>query len=108
MPSTHPIHPTRPHPPQSTSTHPHPHHPQRFVERDGKWHHLAVTWTAADNGLTEIYWDGLIAASAFTGKTAPLDPAGAFMLGGEQDCFGGCTDASQGFYGTMDEVGGGV
>ncbi|KAI8469144.1 MAG: concanavalin A-like lectin/glucanase domain-containing protein [Monoraphidium minutum] len=75
-----------------------------FAERDGKWHHLAVTWTAADNGLTEIYWDGLLAASAFTGKTAPLDPRGAFMLGGEQDCFGGCTDPSQGFYGAMDEV----
>ncbi|KAI8473932.1 MAG: concanavalin A-like lectin/glucanase [Monoraphidium minutum] len=75
-----------------------------FTERDGKWHHLAVTWTAADNGLTEIYWDGLIAASAFTGKTAPLDPNGAFMLGGEQDCFGGCTDPDQGFYGAMDEV----
>ena len=86
--------------------HPPPAPPRRFVERDGRWHHLAVTWTAADNGLTEIYWDGLIAASAFTGKTVPLDPRGAFMLGGEQDCFGGCTDASQGFYGTMDEVGG--
>jgi hypothetical protein len=81
--------------------------PRRFTERDGKWHHLAVTWTAADNGLTEIYWDGLIAASAYTGKTAPLDPHGAFMLGGEQDCFGGCTDSDQGFYGLMDEVGGG-
>lgn len=27
------------------------------------------------------------------------------MLGGEQDCYGGCTDASQAFYGLMDEVG---
>lgn len=25
-----------------------------FVERDGKWHHLAVTWTAAGNGLTQV------------------------------------------------------
>jgi hypothetical protein len=82
-------------------------HPCSYVERDGKWHHLAVTWSTADNGLTEIYWDGLLTASAFTGKTEPLDPHGAFMLGGEQDCFGGCTDSSQGFYGTMDEVGAG-
>ena len=26
------------------------------------------------------------------------------MLGGEQDCYGGCTDPKQGFYGLMDEV----
>jgi len=41
---------------------------------------------------------------AYTDKTKPLEPGGAFMLGGEQDCFGGCTDPSQGFYGYMDEV----
>jgi hypothetical protein len=69
-----------PAPPPSTP----PPAPARFTERDGRWHHLAVTWTAADNGLTEVYWDGLITATAFTGKTAPLDPHGALMLGGEQ------------------------
>ena len=26
------------------------------------------------------------------------------MLGAEQDCYGGCTDAGQGFYGLLDEV----
>ena len=26
------------------------------------------------------------------------------MLGGEQDCYGGCTDAGQGYYGLLDEV----
>ena len=38
-------------------------------------------------------------------KTAPLQSGGAFMLGGEQDCYGGCTDSGQSFYGLMDEVG---
>ena len=33
-----------------------------------------------------------------------MQAGGAFMLGGEQDCYGGCTDASQAFYGLMDEV----
>lgn len=37
-------------------------------------------------------------------KTSPLQAGGAFMLGGEQDCYGGCTDAGQAFYGLMDEV----
>ena len=39
-----------------------------------------------------------------SGKTTPMQAGGAFMLGGEQDCYGGCTDASQAFYGLMDEV----
>lgn len=111
-----------------------------FVERDGKWHHLAATWTREGNGLTQvpvpakraagplgagrrwaaplasevamersavyassapallprslqqIYWDGLLIASATTGQTRPLQPGGALMLGAEQDCYGGCTD----------------
>ncbi|KAJ9505527.1 hypothetical protein QJQ45_027571, partial [Haematococcus lacustris] len=43
----------------------------------------------------------------------PLEPGGSFMIGGEQpwrppgcpqDCYGGCTDPSQGFHGRLDEV----
>ncbi|KXZ56241.1 hypothetical protein GPECTOR_1g21 [Gonium pectorale] len=74
-----------------------------LVERDGRWHHLAVTWTAADRGRTLIYVDGSLMATAYTQRTAPLEPGGAFMLGGEQDCFGGCVDPNQGFHGLMDE-----
>lgn len=40
----------------------------------------------------QIYWDGLLIASAATGQTRPLQPGGALMLGAEQDCYGGCTD----------------
>jgi hypothetical protein len=40
---------------------------------------------------------------SFAIRTAPLPP---FPV--PQDCFGGCTDSTQGFYGMMDEVGGGV
>ena len=31
-----------------------------LVERDGSWHHLAITWSAKDDGLTSIYMDGLL------------------------------------------------
>lgn len=31
-----------------------------YVERDGTWHHLAVTWSAANHGLTQIYYDGML------------------------------------------------
>lgn len=39
-----------------------------------------------------------------TGKTGRLQSGGSFMLGGEQDCVGGCTDRQQAFYGLLDEV----
>jgi hypothetical protein len=45
-----------------------------------------------------------IFVQARTGKTRRMEAGGAFMLGGEQDCFGGCTDSMQAFYGLMDEV----
>ncbi|KAK9814590.1 hypothetical protein WJX72_008328 [[Myrmecia] bisecta] len=76
----------------------------KLVDPNGQWHHLAVTWTKANEGLTKIYQDGLLMAEARTGKSNPLQSGGAFMLGGEQDCYGGCTDSDQGFYGFMDEV----
>lgn len=75
-----------------------------LVSRDGQWHHVAVTWTAAHDGLTEIYVDGMRIISSRTGKTAPLKKGGALMLGAEQDCYGGCLDKGQGFNGEMDEV----
>ncbi|GAX75344.1 hypothetical protein CEUSTIGMA_g2789.t1, partial [Chlamydomonas eustigma] len=74
------------------------------AERTGRWHHLAVTWSTADEGLTLIYVDGLLMSKAYSQKTKPLEPGGALMLGGEQDCYGGCTDPSQGFNGLLDEV----
>lgn len=45
-------------------------------------------------------------ARAVTGRTAPLDPHGALVLGGEQDCYGGCVDPEQGLYGVLDEASG--
>lgn len=44
----------------------------------------------------QIYWDGLLMATAVTRKTSPLQPGGALMLGAEQDCYGGCTDRREG------------
>lgn len=41
---------------------------------------------------------------ATTNKTDLLQSDGAFMLGNDQDCYGGCTDSTQAFYGLMDEV----
>ncbi|DBA68967.1 TPA: hypothetical protein ACH3X2_013140 [Trebouxia sp. C0005] len=75
-----------------------------LLERDGSWHHVAVTWTAAHNGTTKIYKDGLLMAEVKTDATEPLQSGGALMLGGDQDCYGSCTDPTQAFNGLMDEV----
>ena len=39
-----------------------------------------------------------------TGATEPLQSGGALMLGGDQDCYGSCTDSFQAFNRLMDEV----
>ena len=71
---------------------------------DGEWHHVAVTWSARNKGLTTIYVDGMKRAQAETGKTNPIKPGGALVLGAEQDCYGGCFEKDQAYYGYMDEV----
>ena len=75
-----------------------------IVETSGRWHHLAVTWTRSAHGMMKIYVDGLLRVQTPTGKTAPLKQGGSIVLGGEQDCYGGCTDRGQSFYGEMDNV----
>eukprot|EP00210_Caulerpa_lentillifera_P004763 g4547.t1 len=76
----------------------------KLVDRQGTWRHLAVTWSQEKKGETIIYIDGVVVGTAVTGKDTPIQDNGVFMLGGEQDCYGGCTDPKQGFYGLMDEV----
>lgn len=59
-----------------------------FFERDGRWHHLAVTWsaekTSQKNGETIIYMDGMEVGRAQSEQTEHLQRNGALMLGGEQ------------------------
>ena len=74
------------------------------VSRDGTWRHVAATWTAANDGLVEIYVNGLLLSSARTRKTAPIKKHGIIAIGEEMDCFGACLDKGQGFNGEMDEV----
>jgi len=71
---------------------------------DGKWHHVAVTWDSKKNGKTIIYIDGMKRAEAETGITREIQPGGALVLGAEQDCYNGCFEKEQAFYGMMDEV----
>ena len=74
------------------------------VSRTDRWHHVAVTWDAALNGTVSVYKDGLRMVTTQTARTEPLRPGGTMILGAEQDCYGGCTESSQSFYGMMDDV----
>jgi len=73
-------------------------------DREGKWKHLAITWNSEKNGETLVYIDGTLVGRAYTWRKDPIKTGGAFMLGGEQGCYAGCTDSKQGYYGLMDEV----
>ena len=63
-----------------------------------------MTWDSKKDGETIVYIDGTAVGRAKTGRTNSIKGDGYFMLGGEQDCYGGCTDPKQGYYGLMDEV----
>ena len=77
---------------------------QKIDISDGNWHHLAVTWNSRKKGLTTVYIDGMKRAEAETGITREIKPGGALVLGAEQDCYDGCFEKQQAFYGMMDEV----
>lgn len=79
-------------------------HTGDFTSKDGAYVHVAVTWDASRNGETKVYRNGLLVGLADTGQTMPLNPGGAFVLGAEQDCLGGCFEAEQSYVGFMDEV----
>ena len=52
--------------------------------RDGRWHHICITWTTRD-GLWEAYQDGQkLGAGDNLAPWHPIKPGGAIILGQEQ------------------------
>lgn len=70
---------------------------------DGRWHHVAVTWTSA-GGQTVLYVDGVVRYSGALAAGTSLTPGGALILGQDQDSVGGGFDPTQAFVGAMDDV----
>ncbi|KAG8009047.1 Neuronal pentraxin-2 [Nibea albiflora] len=72
--------------------------------RDGRWHHICVSWTTRD-GQWEAYQDG---GKLGTGDNLaawhPIKPGGVIILGQEQDVVGGRFDAGQAFVGELSQV----
>jgi len=69
---------------------------------DGKWHHLAVAWTAA-TGRVSLFKDGMPALNAVFAQDANIAPTGALCLGQEQDTVGGGFNIQQAFVGRISD-----
>jgi hypothetical protein len=68
---------------------------------DGDWHHLAYI---RSGGVGMIYVDAVM-VDARAVPTRPFDIGpGGLLLGQEQDCLGGCTEAHQALDGMVDEL----
>ncbi|XP_072312651.1 neuronal pentraxin-2b [Eucyclogobius newberryi] len=72
--------------------------------RDGKWHHICVSWTTRD-GQWDAYQDGdKIGTGENLAAWHPIKPGGVIILGQEQDVVGGRFDAGQAFVGELSQV----
>uniref|UniRef100_A0A3Q2XDW9 Neuronal pentraxin IIb n=1 Tax=Hippocampus comes TaxID=109280 RepID=A0A3Q2XDW9_HIPCM len=72
--------------------------------RDGRWHHICVSWTTRD-GQWEAYQDGeKQGAGDNLAAWHPIKPGGVIILGQEQDVVGGRFDAGQAFVGELSQV----
>ncbi|MBN3272114.1 NPTX1 protein, partial [Polyodon spathula] len=72
-----------------------------FVIKDGKWHHICITWTTRD-GVWEAFQDGVLRGNGENlAPYHPIKPQGVLVLGQEQDTLGGGFDATQAFVGEL-------
>uniref|UniRef100_H3D5S7 Pentraxin family member n=1 Tax=Tetraodon nigroviridis TaxID=99883 RepID=H3D5S7_TETNG len=72
--------------------------------RDGKWHHICITWTTRD-GQWEAYQDGFKRGNGDNlAAWHPIKAGGVIILGQEQDVVGGHFDAGQAFVGELSQV----
>ncbi|RLE19828.1 MAG: hypothetical protein DRJ50_11705, partial [Actinobacteria bacterium] len=69
---------------------------------DGSWHHLAIV---RETPQVRVYLDGVFQAQNDLVQGPIRIGAGGLMLGQDQDCLGGCFQASQALDGRIDELG---
>ncbi|NLF19674.1 MAG: hypothetical protein GX595_20780, partial [Lentisphaerae bacterium] len=70
---------------------------------DGRWHHLAVTYSDAADRMEIIYDGRLLTSAGYTGAPPSVSP-GSFIVGQEQDAPAGAMDAGQAFSGALTEL----
>ena len=71
---------------------------------DGKWHHVCITWKSSD-GTVEAYKDGAFQSKKtgiITGQQ--IAPSGIWIIGQDQDTFGGGFQQRNAFDGSLTDV----
>ncbi|EDO33186.1 predicted protein, partial [Nematostella vectensis] len=68
--------------------------------RDGNWHHIVFTWSAAV-GEWRVFIDGALSGQGSSYATGYSISSGHFTVGQDQDAFGGAFDTDQSFLGSM-------
>lgn len=72
---------------------------------DGKWHHLAFTWSSQDSGQWRLYKDGQLASQGQDFQSGNSIPGnGVLVLGQEQDDLGGGFSPLETFTGNITRV----
>nr|XP_045229548.1 sushi, von Willebrand factor type A, EGF and pentraxin domain-containing protein 1 [Macaca fascicularis] len=71
---------------------------------DGRWHHIAITWTSA-NGVWKVYIDGKLSdGGAGLSVGLPIPGGGALVLGQEQDKKGEGFSPAESFVGSISQL----
>ena len=70
----------------------------------GEWHHVCITWKSSD-GSVEAYKDGVSQFNK-TGIIAGqrISPAGIWVIGQDQDSYGGTFQEKDAFQGSLTDV----
>ena len=66
----------------------------------GQSTHYCMSWSI-DSRLQRIYYNGTLVGAARTPSNRTLALDGYLILGGDQDCYGGCLDSNQVFGGEL-------
>ena len=71
---------------------------------DSNWHFVTVTWTS-ETGDWKLYMDGSVQSSgAELSRGKPVKGRGLFVVGQEQDSYGGSYVPKESFIGTISQV----
>ena len=71
---------------------------------DDKWHHVCITWEST-RGVIQVYKDGILKNSSIGFKPGKsIAPFGIWIIGQEQDRYGGGFQINDAFRGYLTDV----
>lgn len=76
---------------------------QEAFDHDDSWHSVCVSWSQ-NGGRWALYTDGLVASGGDGLSSKSIGPDGLFIIGQEQDTFGGSFKKNKSFSGSITEL----